>query len=438
MKLTPSLRIDVLIIMLLTGISTILILSVLSVHYFIAGLDQTMQSVMYAQAQDQQVTDGQPQTSHLFTVASRWQDLPAAIQQNIQFEPSEFNVLHKVIIGGSPIKPPEKGFFVIKVLKGDEVRYVSSTLDRKADNKAPPRGRPFFVVILATAILGIAMFTLVLILMMRKVARPMKRLKTWAKGLNSQQLAQPIPDFHYSELNTLAEIVKTSLGSVQESLEREQQFLGYASHELRTPIAVIRTNSELLQKLIHKGASPEKQAEVLSRIERAGFTMTDLTETLLWLNRQEGKRLSLTSVSLGQLITQLMQDLRYLSFGKSVEVIVNTDDSDQVLPSTLCRIIMTNLIRNALQHTAEGRVIIEQSGRKVTIENQCNSDTFDAEDLGFGLGLELTKRLITQYEWHYQYTSLGSGRKVSVVFGDGSIDGTDEVANDGLASSSTR
>ncbi|WP_435806497.1 histidine kinase dimerization/phospho-acceptor domain-containing protein [Shewanella psychromarinicola] len=34
--------------------------------------------------------------------------------------------------------------------------------------------------------------------------------------------------------------------------------LGYASHELRTPIAVIRTNSELLQKLIHKGASPEK------------------------------------------------------------------------------------------------------------------------------------------------------------------------------------
>jgi hypothetical protein len=64
MKLTPSLRIDVLIIMLLTGISTILILSVLSVHYFISGMEKTMQSVMYSQAQDQQVTDGQPQTSH--------------------------------------------------------------------------------------------------------------------------------------------------------------------------------------------------------------------------------------------------------------------------------------------------------------------------------------------------------------------------------------
>ncbi|WP_244225164.1 histidine kinase dimerization/phospho-acceptor domain-containing protein [Vibrio aquaticus] len=62
-------------------------------------------------------------------------------------------------------------------------------------------------------------------------------------------------------------------------------FLGYASHELRTPIAVTRNNSELLCKMISKGIPSEKQLVVLDRIERAGFTMTDLTETLLWLNQ---------------------------------------------------------------------------------------------------------------------------------------------------------
>ncbi|MGX9460661.1 sensor histidine kinase [Shewanella sp. A14] len=417
MKLTPSLRLFVLLVMLFTGISTILILSVLSVHYFIFGMDQTLESVMYAQAQEQQVVDGQPKTTRLFTVASRWQDLPEAIQQNITPEPSAFNVLHKNIIGGSPIKPPEKGFFVIKVLKGDEVRYVSSTFDSQTHNISQSGRMPFFLVILITAVLGIVMFTIVLVLMMRKVARPMGNLKNWAKELNTQQLEQPMPDFHYSELNTLANIIKSSLSSVQDSLTREQQFLSYASHELRTPIAVIRTNTELLQKLISKGGSAEKQAPVVNRIERAGLTMTDLTETLLWLTRRDNKSLPINNVHLGHLINQLVQDLTYLTHGKNIEIKITTDDSEHQLPETLCRIIMTNLIRNALQHTIEGSVTIHQSGTSVSIINQCESYTNSNDDLGFGLGLELTTRLITQYDWDYQNIETDSGgRKVSVNF----------------------
>jgi signal transduction histidine kinase len=82
---------------------------------------------------------------------------------------------------------------------------------------------------------------------------------------------------------------------------------------------------------------------------------------------------------------------------------------------TLCRIIISNLIRNALQHAAEGRVIIEQSGHRVNIENNCDSTAFDADDLGFGLGLELTQKLIAQYGWYYHHKDMGSGRKVTVI-----------------------
>ncbi|MBB1380858.1 sensor histidine kinase [Shewanella sp. 11B5] len=416
MKLRPSLRIFVLLVMLFTGISTILILSALSVHYYISGMDKVMLATMYAHGQEQVVTDGHPSKSQLFTVASRWQDLPKDIQLHIKLEPSEFNVLHKNIIGGSPLKPPEKGFFVIKVLKGDQIRYVSSILDKKMGNIPPPKDKPFFLVILATAIFSIVMFTLILLLMMRKVTLPIERLKNWAKELDSKQLADPAPDFHYSELNTLANIVKTSLGTVQESLDREQQFLGYASHELRTPIAVIRTNTELLQKLISKGASAEKQAQVVNRIERAGLTMTDLTETLLWLTRREGKSLPLKEVNLGQLIRQLVQDLRYLIHGKNIEISIETDDSAHQLPDTLCRIIITNLIRNALQHTVEGSVTIRQSATSVSIANQCKSYANSFEELGFGLGLELTTRLISQYDWDYQNIDTNRGRKVSIDF----------------------
>lgn len=416
MKIRPSLRIYVLLAMLLTGISTILILSALSVHYFISGMEVGLRDAMNAQAQQQQVSDGNPITVQEFSVATRWQDLSLPIQDNIELSDVEFNTLSKKIIGGSLFSPPKAGYFVMKVMKGEEVRYVSAILVRDGNQIVRIEGVPHFVIIFFTALAGIILFTLILVLVMRKVASPVEKLKSWAKTLDKDKLAEPVPDFHYSELNTLANIVKSSLSSVQESLEREQQFLGYASHELRTPIAVTRTNGELLQKLITKGKSPEKQLEVLERIQRAGLTMTDLTETLLWLNRREGKDLPVSGVQLGLLTQQLAHDLEFLIQGKSVEVQIETDDSIHELPETLCRIIIANLIRNAFQHTVDGKVMIEQSGIHFMIVNQNLPDASRSDDLGFGLGLELTERLIEQYKWKYESTELASGKKVIVNF----------------------
>jgi len=206
------------------------------------------------------------------------------------------------------------------------------------------------------------------------------------------------------------------LSSVQDSLEREQQFLGYASHELRTPIAVTRTNSELLKKLIFKGNNTEKQLEVLERIQRASITMSDLTETFLWLNRQEGKNLPDSEVQLGGLTQQLTQDLAFLIQGKSIELDIETDNASIRLPETLCRIIITNLIRNAFQHTADGKVIIKQSGVCLLIVNQNLTEVSSGDELSFGLGLQLTEKLIEQYNWKYESTELDTGKEVIVYF----------------------
>jgi len=76
-------------------------------------------------------------------------------------------------------------------------------------------------------------------------------------------------------------------------------------------LAVVRSNTELMAKLVDKPNSIEKQKEVLERILRAGVTMTDLCDTLLWLNRGRHNELQLTQVNLGELIKQLCQDLNY-------------------------------------------------------------------------------------------------------------------------------
>ncbi|UPR36779.1 HAMP domain-containing histidine kinase [Vibrio cyclitrophicus] len=416
MKIRPSLRIYVLMAILVTGVTTILVLSALSINYFISGMDVAMRGSMIAQAQQEVVKPGKPITNQEFTVATQWSDLPQGIQTYIEQSNVELNVISKRVLGKSVFAPPKEGYFVMKVMKGDEVRYVSAVFDQKQDHFLEDKALPHFLTIFMTALAAIVLFFAILVLILRKVASPVEQLKNWAKSLDKDNLNEPTPDFHFSELNTLANIISESLSSVQSSLEREQKFLGYASHELRTPIAVTRTNSELLEKLIQKGKSPEKQLEVIDRIKRAGFTMTDLTETLLWLTRQEDKDLPLQSIHLGELLQQINHDLSYLLNGKAVVVNIESDDTQCQLPVGLTRIVLTNLIRNAFQHTGSGIVDMVQVGSKVTIANHNTDGTVEDNHLGFGLGLELTEKLLAQYQWQYHNQELAGGREVWVDF----------------------
>ncbi|WED23759.1 HAMP domain-containing histidine kinase [Vibrio sp. JC009] len=424
MKIRLSLKLYVLAAVMLTGTITIFAFSALSMQYFFSGMDMVMERTLASEAFTVDASDGKPFVRNIpqlnrrgkdtFYITSRWEDLPERVQTLFKPEELEFHHFTKKVFGASILNPPEEGYFVMKVQTDKGLRYTAATIQADKDVKV---GKFSHVLVIAlTAVGAIALFSLVLILIMRSVASPVERLKFWAKHFSEKDLEKPAPDFQYNELNTLATIIKASLGSVHETLQREKRFLGFASHELRTPIAVTRTNSELLRKLIEKEKSKEKQLEVLERIERAGLTMTDLTETLLWLNRDEEKTLPAHEIHLGQLVQQVTHELDYLIQSKPVTVEITTDNSACELPETLCRIILNNLIRNAFQHTHEGKVVIRQSGLDLTILNQNQSDSMISDDLGFGLGLELVKKLIGKYEWSYTTTELDAGREVSIKF----------------------
>lgn len=423
MNIRPSLKLYLLVITILTGATTIAFMSVMSINYFIMGIDFSMVDAMRSQANHPQVSDGHPVKANDFIIASRWRDLPALIRENLHEHDLQEGELLKLIDGNPLFSSPKAGYFAIKVNHGNEVRFVSRMFpsELKQQNKFNKHPPPFFNYIIWIALLAIALFSLVPYFVLRNIATPVKKLILWTKQLNDkEQLSKPIPDFHYRELNSLASLVQNSLLSVQQSLIREQRFLGYASHELRTPIAVMRTNTELLRKMMTKNVSIKKRHQVVDRIERACLTMTDLTETLLWLNRQPDRTIPVKSLSIGILTEQLLADLTYLQAGKSIEINIVTDESYFMLPEALCRIIITNLLRNALQHTHQGVVNITQSKRKLIISNQnfnFNEDPLHYNDgLGFGLGLELTRRLVQHYGWLYKNIANDTGHYVEIDF----------------------
>ncbi|MDO6762822.1 HAMP domain-containing sensor histidine kinase [Agarivorans sp. 1_MG-2023] len=420
MKINTSIRLYVIGAMFVTGSLVIIAMSGVAVSYFFSGMDVAMTELIRSQAFEHEVSDNHPVNMQELSIATRWQDLPEDIQSRIDPSEIELGQLSKFIDGVPLISPPKVGYFVLKLEREGETRFASIVLTEARPRHHGERKLPNFFYIIFYALAAIVIFAGILIILAYRVSTPIRSLRDWAKGLNQEQLKQPLPSFTYSELDALAQIIQSSLSSVQDSLDREQRFLGYASHELRTPIAVTRSNAELLGKMIERDIDPSKQQEVLRRIERAALTMTNLTDTLLWLNRQEDKALPQDEVLLGELIEQINGELSYLLVGKEVSVHLAIDATPISLPMGLCRIVISNLIRNAFQHTYSGEVKIEQQQEKLVIINHNLSDDTHNDDLGFGLGLELTERLMKQYGWYYLNHATTNGRRVEVHFSSSS------------------
>lgn len=417
MKISRSLKIYILFAMISTCVVTVLSFSTLAANYFIQGLDVSARYSMEQIAEATNTPELLPRQVLDFDISSKWEDTPAIVQQ--KFKPlANHLTFDKYVERKHWWEPPTNVVFAFRYdHPNDHVIYVTRIVDTMAMSAhRKVHGAPHLVQIIFYALGGIVIFSLILILLMRQVSKPMGRLNQWAESLTPEVLQQPIPDFRYCELNYLANIVSTSLQSVQTTLEREKKFLAHASHELRTPIAVVRSNTELMQKLIEKPNSLDKQRVVLDRILRAGFSMTDLCETLLWLNRGEYRNLPTSNVELSIQLEQISNSLRYLIKAKHVEVNTQFEAGEYPMKSTLVTIVIGNLIRNAYQHTQCGVVDIVQKGQKITITNRETCVQNGDSALGFGLGLELTERIIRHYQWPYDVETFSNGRKVTIEF----------------------
>lgn len=444
MKLKPSLKWYFISMMFISGVSTVIIMSAVSMHYFIQGIDFSMMDSMRTKVSKYQLTDNKAIQVEHFTIASTWEDLPQLIQDNLDKDALNDDELLKYIDGFPLFGEPKAGYFVLRVKFHGEYRYISSMfnahrnhhlahapqLEKSSFKNSPPIDRPqkpnHFLYIALIGLIGILIFSALPYIILRRVTDPIEKFMLWTKALDKKHLSETVPHFHYSELNSLASMMQESLQSTQEALLREQRFLGYASHELRTPIAVTRTNTELLRKMMAKNISVDKQEQVVDRIERASLTMTDLTETLLWLNREPNKSIPLTPLSIGQLTQQVLEELTYIREGKRVIVRQTFDETYFPLPESLCRIIINNLIRNAFQHTQYGSVTIKQCQTTLIVTNSSELSEQVAEnestnqqnnsELGFGLGLELTKRLVEHCGWTYKNTGNNEGHHVEIKF----------------------
>ena len=424
MKLPLSLRRSVALTFLLLGMALVVGYSLLSKNYFFRGMDNVLALHMeraaqrYLETTPRELRNG-PVTVLGYSVTPGWQQLPEATRALFHTPPQSGELLKIRSDRGARRHSLE---FLFRYGEGDDSVFVthvvspdnmSAMVSRNADQSQ----FNLIMISLATALA----LTVVVWWLLRKVSRPVMQLLQWTRSLDPARLKQPPPDFSYPELNQLAGLIRDSLSSVQQSLEREHRFLRHSSHELRTPISVIRSNVELLRKLQGNPAAADQQQLIIDRLDRASLTMKHLTETLLWLGRDGIDELPASEVALDELVAQLIDEMRYLLNDKPVTVHLEREPYTILLPEVAARIVLGNLIRNAFQHCWEGEVVIRQRDAGVEISNCQEPDASQqlengSADLGFGLGLELTEQLCRRLHWHYSNGSDGTLRRARVAF----------------------
>jgi len=261
---------------------------------------------------------------------------------------------------------------------------------------------------------GFLVFFIVIVAVLgKRLASPSQELALWAKNLSTDNLRDPIPDFKFVELNGVAKELHASLIRNEEFVVREREFLRQASHELRTPVTVISGNLELLAK--HELSEPQNR--IVNRITRASKNMKQLIETLLWLGREIDPELVKEDVSYPDLLKDVLEELTYFSDSENVDCQVSMPDIDQVsASSTALYIVVSNLIRNAFQHTPKGRVEVELIDGVLSIENHLDVQTSKpADKQGGGVGVNLVQRICARCNWDCHMTPLADGGMRAVL-----------------------
>ncbi|MCG8552904.1 MAG: HAMP domain-containing histidine kinase [Desulfobacterales bacterium] len=432
MKMPISLKWFVILSFLTMAAVLIIGYSVLSVKFFFKGMNNTIAGHMAHVLESYIETIPEDQRGSLtrlsdFMIAKQWRQMPENIKQLMDRpqRPGKLSIYKEDTWFGKP----KSVVFAMSLELGNEIYYV---VHLPAPHKASPlignKGRENIRMLLGISLLTALGIAVLIWVLLKRVERPVKSLGQWAHGLDAEQLKAPAPDFIYPELNELARLIQDSLSSVQDSLDREHKFLRHASHELRTPISVIRNNVELLKKLNESardmtGADPDKNAhrtrqenKIIDRVDRASLTMTHLTQTLLWLGQDEQVQVPVSDVDLEQLVLELAEEAGYLLRDKGVQVVLDTMPAVTPLARVPARIVTGNLIRNALQHTWRGQVRILQNETSVQVINDIPGKDDTGGDLGFGLGLQLTRQLCDRLGWSYTSREEDGLHRACIVF----------------------
>jgi signal transduction histidine kinase len=281
------------------------------------------------------------------------------------------------------------------------------------------------IFIAVASLLLLAMTGLLALWGIRRGLLPLQELATQASLVSANQWKLRVPEEadQFSELRPLTESMTTMLARLERSFTQQREFLGNAAHELKTPVAVLKST---LQSLQHRPRSSEEYRrgldqglEDLERLEQLLQWMLRLARAEQWAHG--ALRRDLPVINVGATCEEAVERIRPLAETRHTRLQLSTNGPVlfRADPEDL-QLVWVNLLENAVRYSPEGasvevtvsnnnggptRVVFQDHGVGIPkadlphiFERFYRGDHSRARATGgFGLGLAIAKALVEAY-----------------------------------------
>ena len=223
--------------------------------------------------------------------------------------------------------------------------------------------------------------------------------------------SEDLPD----EVLPLIVVLNDLLQRLDNALHSQRKFVADAAHELRTPLTAVQLQTQLLQRI----SDPGERQQALAQIRAGTARASHLVQQLLILARMEPEEWErpFIAVDLSALIKSVISEQAQFASTRQIDLGFTDDEPVSILgDSESLRIMLGNLIDNALRYTPEGGevdVALHKTGEIVSLEILDNGPGIPPAErelvfsrfhrspgtkgLGSGLGLAIIKEVISRH-----------------------------------------
>jgi signal transduction histidine kinase len=225
-------------------------------------------------------------------------------------------------------------------------------------------------------------------------------------------------DTDVTEFQHLNESVVACIERIEEAYERERRFIGDASHELQTPLAICQNRIEMLME---DEALTEPQMMELSKVQQTLSELIRLNKTLLFLSKIENNQyIECSDVNVNTTLHHQLEVLSEVYASKAIDVHIYEKGQCTFLANAeLMTALVSNLLRNAYLHnTPQGSIDVYVTDKALSIANTGDEPSLDTKRLfdrfykakhgkkhSNGLGLSIVKAICeaSHLAIHYSY-----------------------------------
>jgi len=251
-----------------------------------------------------------------------------------------------------------------------------------------------------------------------EISQPIAKI---TQAIDSIDEENPQTDFsnikNKDEIGTLAHTISEKNRRIAAFISREKNTIRNISHELRTPVTVIKSTIALIKNQNQYKKNHLATPSLLFKIERSSNDINDIVEAFLWLGKESNTNEESRADAIG-CIEKAVVYYQYLLENKDIKLDTNIDKQAHInCPDSIFYILVSNLIRNAFSFTQDGTILITLTksflsisdtgpGMDIGIAEKIKEYGIKSDDSpGFGIGLHIVERICENLNWKFTITT---------------------------------